>query len=119
LNRSFLAKIRSLSNHLGQEEGPAKAILLIGIDEHSPLTVIEGNHRMVAAMLVSPEAVCRRFRLYCGFSPRMTECCWYQTDLSTLWRYAKNSAKYFSKSPDRVIQEAIKRRDQEPEISGQ
>jgi O-antigen/teichoic acid export membrane protein len=109
INRGFLAKIRSLSSHLLQEEGPARAILLIGTDENSPLTVIEGNHRMVAAMLLSPDAVCRRFRFYCGLSPRMTECCWYKTDLSTLWQYAKNSAKYFSKDPDTVVEEALNR----------
>jgi len=71
--------------------------LLIGLDESSPLTIIEGNHRMVAATMVSPFIVPERFRFYCGFSPRMTECCWYKTDVSTLWHYAKNSVKYIAR----------------------
>ena len=49
----FLAKLRSLSGHLRQEI-PQSAVLLIGLDESSPLTIIEGNHRMVAATMVSP-----------------------------------------------------------------
>jgi len=73
------------------------AVLLIGTDENSPFTIIEGNHRIAAAMLVSPEVAHSRFRFVCGFSPRMTECCWYQTDVSTLWRYAKNTVAYYVK----------------------
>ncbi len=91
----FLAKLRSLSGHLRQEI-PQSAILLIGLDESSPLTIIEGNHRMVAATMVSPFIVKERFRFFCGFSPRMTECCWYKTDVFTLWHYAKNSVKYIA-----------------------
>jgi O-antigen/teichoic acid export membrane protein len=103
-NASFLAKIRSLSTHLRQEEGPATAILLIGIDERSPLTVIEGNHRMVAAMVLSPGTVCKRFRFLCGFSPRMAECCWYKTDISTLWRYTKNTVRYLHSDSDAALE---------------
>jgi hypothetical protein len=50
---------------------------------------------MTAAALVSPETVNQRFRFLCGFSPRMAECCWYRTDLSTLWRYALNTIAYY------------------------
>lgn len=95
LHARFLAKLRSLTNHL-RDEASRSGVLLIGLNERSPLTIIEGNHRLVAAMLVSPETVNQRFHFYCGFSPRMTECCWYKTDASTLWKYAKNSVKYIS-----------------------
>ena len=107
INRDFLSKVRSLSTHLRHEEPPANAILMIGTDEGSPLTVIEGNHRMVAAMLLSPDTVCRRFRFFCGLSPRMTECCWYKTDLSTLWHYTKNSVKYWAGDPDAEIEKKL------------
>ncbi len=110
-NGDFLAKIRSLSSHLRQEEGPATAVLLIGTDDCSPLTVIEGNHRMVAAMLLSPPTVCKRFRFFCGFSPRMAECCWYKTDLSTLWNYTKNSIRYLASDGDAVVEEMLKKSD--------
>jgi O-antigen/teichoic acid export membrane protein len=99
----FLAKLRSLSGHLRQEV-PQSAILLIGLDEKSPLTIIEGNHRMVAATMVSPFIVNERFRFFCGFSPRMTECCWYKTDVFTLWHYATNSLKYIARDRRHALQ---------------
>jgi hypothetical protein len=108
LNGNFLAKLRSLSSHLRQDEAPATAVLLIGTDETSPLTVIEGNHRMVAAMLLSPATACERFRFFCGFSPRMTECCWYKTDISTLWHYTKNSVRYLASDSDSALEEMLK-----------
>ena len=86
---TFLKKLRSLSSGLERGENHS-AVLIIGVDDIGPLTIIEGNHRMAAATLVDPTAFYRRFRFLCGFSPRMTECCWYQTDLSTLWKYFKN-----------------------------
>ncbi|MCU1298841.1 MAG: hypothetical protein JWO91_3119 [Acidobacteriaceae bacterium] len=106
---TFIAKLRSLSIELASAEGHS-SVLLIGIDEKGPLTIIEGNHRMTAAALVSPEQVPVRFRFLCGFSPRMMECCWYQTDLSTLWHYAKNSFVYLFLDRQGVINEALQRR---------
>jgi hypothetical protein len=107
LGGDFLAKVRSLSTHLRDEKAPASVILMIGIDEASPLTIVEGNHRMVAAMLLSPHTVCRRFRFICGFSPRMAECCWYKTDISTLWRYTKNTVRYLRRDRDAAIEGLI------------
>lgn len=89
---SFIAEIWKLSGIL-KRQADQSAILLIGIDEGQPLTVIEGNHRVTAAALVSPELAQQRFRFYCGLSPRMTECCWYETSLATLYRYARNRLK--------------------------
>jgi O-antigen/teichoic acid export membrane protein len=109
-SNDFINKLRSLSNELAkqQEPVPRSSVLLIGIDERSPLTIIEGNHRMTAATLVSPDEAHRRFRFLCGFSPRMTECCWYQTDLSTLWHYAVNSFLYIFEDRHGVINEALR-----------
>lgn len=90
----FILKLRSLSIEMAQKE-ERSSVILITIDEHTPLTIVEGNHRMTAAALVSPENLHRRFRFICGFSPRMADCCWYQTDASTLWHYAKNTATYY------------------------
>jgi hypothetical protein len=86
----FVGKIRSLSKDLQNFEQQHSAVLLIGINEREPLTILEGNHRLAAAMMVSPELARRRFRVLAGFSPRMTESCWYITNLPNLWRYAKN-----------------------------
>ncbi len=88
----FVMRMRRFSERL-RVHGGNDAILLIGIDERQPLTIIEGNHRLTAAMLASPQLARQRFRFYCGFSPHMTDCCWYQTNLSTLYRYALNRLK--------------------------
>ena len=92
----FIGKLRSLSIEMTlNAQSSYSAVILITVDEGTPLTILEGNHRMTAAALVSPETVHQRFRFLCGFSPRMSECCWYRTDLSTLWRYALNTIAYY------------------------
>jgi hypothetical protein len=50
---------------------------------------------MTAAALLSPDTLHRRFRFICGFSQHMADCCWYRTDISTLWRYAVNTLAYY------------------------
>src|SRR5262249_13369919 len=90
---AFITKLRSLSIEVA-ENVQFSSVILIAIDEKSPMTIIEGNHRMTAAALVSPESVHQRFRFLCGFSSRMEQCCWYQTNPSTLFRYARNGFSY-------------------------
>jgi O-antigen/teichoic acid export membrane protein len=90
---AFITKLKSLSIEVA-EDVKFSSVILIAIDEKSPMTIIEGNHRMTAAALVSPETVHQRFRYLCGFSPRMEQCCWYQTNPSTLFRYARNGFSY-------------------------
>ena len=102
----FSRKLNEVREALTQGTKPS-SILMIGIDENNPLTIIEGNHRMAAASLLAPMEVPQYFTFLCGFSPRMTECCWYQTDLSTLWRYAKNTMAFYFEDPDSVIAKAM------------
>lgn len=83
------AKIASLRAKFLNGEAPSSAVLLIGVGQSGPLTILDGNHRMVAAVLESPDML-RRFRFLCGLSPRMEECCWYNTNLVTLFRYGRN-----------------------------
>lgn len=108
---AFAEKLRSLSAELAAEQaatpGGRSTVLLIGLGEASPLTIIEGNHRMTAAVMVSPREAPLRFRFLCGFSPRMMDCCWYQTDLSTLARYAKNSFTWLFDNCQVVIDQAL------------
>ena len=85
---SFLAALSVLQVQL-VKGGVGGSILLIGIDEDKPLTIIEGNHRMVAAALMSSPPL-QSFRFYCGFSPRMSHCCWYQNSMVNLLHYASN-----------------------------
>ena len=48
---SSLEKLRRLSTLL-QNEVVNSTVLLIGIDETQPLTILDGNHRIAATMLV-------------------------------------------------------------------
>lgn len=83
------SKIQLLRYRL-QRDSVNPAVLLIGVDDEQPLTILEGNHRLAAAMLVSPKMVPTRFRIICGFSPHMYESCWYDTNVPSLWKYLKN-----------------------------
>jgi O-antigen/teichoic acid export membrane protein len=85
----FLTKIAAIGDQLHQEETGFGPVILIGLDESNPLTVLDGNHRMAAAMLTSPDRL-NKLRYFCGLSPRMKYCCWYNTNPVTLFRYARN-----------------------------
>ncbi len=87
--KSFIAKVRSIASDLQAGKG-SSSVLLIGIDETNPLTILEGNHRLTAAFLISPTFVQTSFHILCGFSPNMGQSCWYETNFVNLWRYAKN-----------------------------
>ncbi len=98
LDRRFLAKISEIQDRL-QEDTDLGSVVLIGMNESGPLTVLDGNHRLVAAMLASPSRV-HRLRFLCGLSPRMTECCWYNTSFSTLFRYGRNVLWHVVRRPN-------------------
>ena len=102
----FSEKMRSVAADL-RGKGVPKSVLLIGVDESSPLTIIEGNHRMAAAMLVSPQFVNQQFRFYCGLSPKMTRCCWYRTDVRSLAHYAANILRYMFHDVDYFVQKSL------------
>lgn len=112
----FLEKLRSLRDQFAQSSAPAicGTVLLIGTDERGPLTIIEGNHRITAAALVSAGVAHRRFRFLCGFSPHMVDCCWYNTNLFTLLRYAKNSAIWLFDDYQKIVDEALRNRADGP-----
>jgi O-antigen/teichoic acid export membrane protein len=94
LDDDFFRKLRLLSQSV-EENLINPTVLLIGLNNTGPLTILDGNHRMAAAMLSQPAAL-ERFRFICGFSPQMTRCCWYYTNVNTLLRYLKNLVRYFS-----------------------
>jgi len=78
-------------------------VLLIGIDTQSPLTILDGNHRMAAAMLSQPPADLETFQFICGLSPEMTRCCWYRTNVNTLSRYLTNVLRHVFYDPESDI----------------
>ncbi len=98
LDTQFVSKIDAISRRFDQEDPELGAVLMIGVSESDPVTVIDGNHRLMAAMMNSPQAL-RKLRFICGLSPRMTECCWYRTNLMTLFRYAKNVLTHSTRNP--------------------
>jgi O-antigen/teichoic acid export membrane protein len=104
---AFLAKIAALRDWLGRDAKAPGAVLLIGLNESEPLTVLDGNHRLVAATLTSAAAM-QKLRFLCGLSPKMTECCWYETNLATLCRYGANRLTNLIHDPqaelDRLLQ---------------
>jgi O-antigen/teichoic acid export membrane protein len=95
----FLSKINSIGERLEQEDDHLGSVLLIGVNETDPLTILDGNHRMVAAMLATPRRV-EKLRFLCGLSPKMRECCWYNTNLVTLSRYGRNVLKHALRDPE-------------------
>jgi len=105
--RDFISKVQALSYYLRTHEDNS-AVLLIGIDDENPVTVLEGNHRLTAALLASPEVLQSRFRVFCGLSPRMSQSCWYQTNIANLWRYARNRARNLFYDQDADIERLMK-----------
>jgi hypothetical protein len=89
----LLSKIHLVRSRL-QYEGPKSMIILIGVDENRPVTLLEGNHRFVSSLLLPREIMLRRLNLVCGFSPYMHKCCWYKTDLPNLLHYTKSRIKH-------------------------
>lgn len=105
----FVSKVQSLSYRLRLEPDNS-SVMLIGAGEGKPYTIIEGNHRITAALLASPEVLQKHFRVFCGLSPHMNQCCWYTTNVPNLWRYARNRFKHFWYDADADIHRLAARR---------
>jgi O-antigen/teichoic acid export membrane protein len=101
-NDKFMGKLRLLSDSV-EEDLINPTVLLIGLNSSSPLTILDGNHRIAAALVSHSVPALDRFRFICGFSPQMTQCCWYYTNVNTLLRYFKNLVRYFTYDPESDI----------------
>jgi len=98
----FFRKLDRLTDSV-QDGSVNPTVLLIGVDTQSPLTILDGNHRMAAAMLAQPPAHLERFQFLCGLSPAMTRCCWYRTNVNTLSRYLTNLVRHIFYDPETDI----------------
>jgi len=98
----FFRKLDRITNSV-QDSLVNPTVLLIGVDDRSPLTILDGNHRMAAAMLVQPPADLEGFQFICGLSPAMTRCCWYRTNVNTLSRYLTNLLRHVFYDPETDI----------------
>lgn len=99
---SFLSKMDSIGSQLLREDPGFSPVILIGLNETDPLTVLDGNHRLVAALLASPGSL-KKLRFLCGLSPLMSQCCWYNTNPLTLFRYGSNMVGRFLHNPARDL----------------
>ena len=98
---AFRSKIRNLRGLIADEKDLG-AILLIGRELRGPFAILDGNHRVAAAALLENGAV-QKFRFFCGLSPKMANCCWYETNFATLCRYAKNLVRYVAYDPQAEV----------------
>lgn len=98
----FFRKLNRMTTSV-QEGSVSPTVLLIGVDAQSPLTILDGNHRMAAAMLAQPPADLDTFQFICGLSPAMTHCCWYRTNVNTLSRYFTNIVRHIFYDPESDI----------------
>ncbi len=95
----FLNKISAIGEVFHQEDPGFAAVILIGVNEVEPLTILDGNHRLVASILAQPSEL-KKIRFLCGLSPHMTECCWYNTNFLTLFRYGRNVLTQVVRNPE-------------------
>ena len=102
---AFLAKIDDLREH-SKDGSLSGAVLLIGLDERGPFTILDGNHRMVTAMLNSSPDL-GRFRFYCGLSPNMAQCCWYRTNVATLTRYGRHRVWHYTHDAEKELHRVL------------
>lgn len=109
VEESFYTKIDSIRDRMLHETSGLGSVILIGLNDSGPLTVLDGNHRFVSALIAGPAGL-RKLRFLCGLSPRMAECCWYNTNLTTLFRYGRNVVRHIASDPEaeltRLLQSA-------------
>jgi len=105
----FLSKISAIGSRLNadvrktdvrkddrrQEDLTPGMIILLGLDESHPVTLLEGNHRFIAALLAGGPDLLRNARMAAVFSPQMEKCCWYKTNFLTLARCLKNRIQHY------------------------
>ncbi len=98
----FFRKLDRIANSV-PDSRVSPTVLLIGVDDSSPLTILDGNHRMAAALLAEPPAELESFQFICGLSPAMTRCCWYRTNVNTLSHYLTNLLRHVFYDPESDI----------------
>lgn len=89
----FVKKISDICANLSSDL-PQGMVIFLGIDEYRPVTLLEGNHRFIAALLAGGPQHLGNARMVAVFSPQMEKCCWYKTSLRTLARCLKNRIQH-------------------------
>ncbi len=107
LDSTFVSKIDAIGKEMLREDADFGSVILIGTSATEPLTILDGNHRLVAALLTSPHRL-DKLRFLCGLSPRMRECCWYNTNLPNLFRYGRNVVAHSWRDPEAELARVLK-----------
>ena len=102
----FFTKIGEIRVDLAREDSRPGSVVLIGLNGTEPLTIIDGNHRFVAAVL---EGRMDRLRFVCGLSPAMARCCWYKTSFFNLTRYGGNLLRHLVRHPEAELESLFER----------
>ena len=100
---AFVKKISDIRLGL-QAQSIFGSVLLIGLNETESLTVLDGNHRFVSAIL---EGRLGQLRFICGMSPEMSRCCWYNTNFTTLTRYGRNLMTHVIRRPEAELKSLV------------
>jgi hypothetical protein len=82
-----MTKVQSVRYRL-RDSTEVSPVFLIGIDENSPITIMEGNNRLTAVLLDSFDLWQRRFRFYVGLSPQMGGYVFYECNWANFISYA-------------------------------
>ncbi|HZU33946.1 MAG TPA: hypothetical protein VFB79_22730 [Candidatus Angelobacter sp.] len=90
----FAVKMAAIQNSIEHNGAPNGLIVFLGIDEHGPVTLLEGNHRFIASILTPGQVKLQGARMIGVFSPNMEQCCWYKTNFQTLFRCLKNRIQH-------------------------
>jgi len=80
-----VCKVQAIGYGLRQKADHS-SVVLIGVGEGKPLTIVDGNHRLAAALQTGDAAAAGQFRGIAGFSPRMSECYCYDGATINRWR---------------------------------
>lgn len=97
---AFACKISEIRGALTADTLDSGPIILIGLTESDPLTILDGNHRFVAGVL---ENKVERLKFVCGLSTSMAQCCWYKTSIFNLLRYGRNLLRAFLEIRNREV----------------
>lgn len=89
----FVQKMQAICSHMAPADRK-HMIVFLGLDEHSRVTLLEGNHRFIASLVAGRDQTLKGQRMVGVFSPNMEQCCWYKTNFRTLFRCLKNRIKH-------------------------
>lgn len=93
----LVGKISNIREYLSEDTLTTGSVILIGQTGSDLLTVLDGNHRFVAAIL---EGRIDHLKFVCGLSTNMTQCCWYRTNVFNLIRYGRNLLRHSFRIPN-------------------